>query len=160
MGHIVNWPKSLYMVLWVYLVFYGFLLKHWSKEPLFSILYPLLLLFLAIFLVNSMGAFVLLALGMLSWIRSSVCVQKPPGKQVVTEIILSLGGGIFVSVLTPTSAFTWGLGIWMFFLFQALYFVVIKNESGKKEKVESNAFEKARLQAEKILEEGIRTEIA
>ena len=140
------------MILWAYLVSYGFLLRHWSKKPVFPILYPLLLLFLAIFLVGSAGAFVLLSLAVLSWIRSSICFQTPPGKQMLTETALGLGGGLLITALNPGSAIGWGLGIWMFFLFQALYFVVCDNEDGKNEKTKSNRFEYARLQAEKILD--------
>ena len=151
LGHIFDRSTSFYMALWAYLALYGFFLSRLSMKPFLSILFPVLLLFLAIFAVHGAAAFVLMTLGILSWIRSSICFEKPLVKQLMTEIVLSMGGGLLVVALTPDSAFTWAMGVWMFFLLQALFFVVLETGFEVEEKSEIDAFEKARLKAEIIL---------
>lgn len=95
--------------------------------------------------------FLLIALGIFSWIRSGICFQTLQVQRLCSEIILSLGGGGLVAGLTPVSAVTWALGIWLFFLVQALYFVWFEKIGDKMAEIEIDLFEKARMGAEKIL---------
>lgn len=79
------------------------------------------------------------------------CFQTQQVKRLFSEIILSLGGGALVAGLTPVPAVTWALGIWLFFLVQALYFVWFEKTGEKMAEVKIDLFEKARMGAENIL---------
>jgi len=48
----------------------------------------------------------------------------------------------------------WALGVWLFFLIQALYFVLFEYQSEPQIKIEVDPFEKAKMAAEKILSGG------
>jgi hypothetical protein len=139
---------ALNIILWSYLATYGFLLTRWAGTSTLSILFPLLLLMIIIFVVKSNSAFLLFALVIFSWIRSGICFQKPFSRVLPIELILTLGGAVLVAWFTPDSMFTRALGIWMFFLVQSLYFVFLDHGS-LKENVTSDPFEEAMMQAEK-----------
>jgi hypothetical protein len=119
--------------------------------------FPLLLLLLLVFWGDTNGAFLFLALGVLSWVRSGICFQGGLLKALLAEFTLCLGGGALVAFFTPHSAVTWGLAVWMFFLVQSLYFVFSRDlGEAVEEKVEVDPFELARSQAERILSTGPR----
>jgi len=69
---------------------------------------------------------------------------------LIIEFFLTLGGAALITCFIPDSMFTWALGIWMFFLVQSLYFVILGDRS-LKEKVTADPFEEAMIQAEKII---------
>lgn len=147
----VYWPFSLRLILWLYLVLYAFLLTRWGKGTVKLIVFPLLVLFITGIFGDS-NIFFVLCLGVLSWIRSSVCFQKSLLMMLVTECVLSLGGGALVAFLTPQTKLAWALGIWMFFLAQSLYFVFWKDsDDPEEEKQGIDPFERASRQVEKIL---------
>ena len=152
--NIISWPMALNIILWSYLATYGFLLTRWAGKSVLSILFPLLLLFIIIFVVKSNSAFLLFALVIFSWIRSGICFQKPFSRVLPIELILTLGGAVLVAWFTPDSMFTRALGIWMFFLVQSLYFVFLDHGS-LKENASSDPFEEAMMQAEKTISGGI-----
>ena len=73
-------------------------------------------------------------------------------KTLTAEIAISLGGGALVSVFAPHTTVTWAMAVWMFFLVQSLYFVVVRDiGEAEEEQVVRDPFEQARGQAEKIL---------
>lgn len=73
-------------------------------------------------------------------------------KTLTAEIAISLGGGGLVSVFAPHTTITWAMAVWMFFLVQSLYFLVVRDIGEvEEEHVSLDAFEQARGQAEKIL---------
>ncbi len=150
-GYFIPWPKAYWMILCLYVAAYGFFLTRLSQKSPLRIFPSLLLLFPAVFLTSSTAIFLLIALGIFSWIRSGICFQPLQVKRLFSEISLSLGGGALVAGLTPVSAVTWALGIWLFFLVQALYFVWFEKTGDKMAEVEIDLFEKARMGAEKIL---------
>ena len=116
--------------------------------------YPVLFLFLTVFLVQSIAAFFLLALAVISWIRSGLCYQRRRGIRLVVELFLWVAGGALVAVFTPGSALTWALGIWLFFLLQALYFAIFDDTTPPLDCINTQAvdpFERAFRQAEDIL---------
>lgn len=154
LSYVLPWTRGLCVTIWIYVAVYGLLLARWSGKPILSAVYPLLLLFLAVFLVNSSGGFMLFALGILGWIRSGICFGQPFGRKLATEIVLSLGVIALVALLSPATAFSWALGVWMFFLIQALYFVFLVNISETEKEIETDPFEHARLQIERILSSG------
>jgi uncharacterized membrane protein len=150
------WPVSFQLSLSVLLAGYGVLLSRWAPESLRSISLPLLLLFLAAFFIRSTSAFFWVSLVMLSWIRSGICFkEKPFLKRFGAEIGLGLATGLFVSGAMPAAAIAGALGIWLFFLIQALYFVLFDYRSDPEARIEVDPFEKAKMAARKILSNGI-----
>lgn len=150
LSYIFPWPKIFNLTIWVYLAGYGFFLTRWRGKNLPSIIFPLLILFISVFVVPSDSAFLLLALGIFSWIRSGICFQKPLHRALGAEFGLTFGGAALVAWFTPHSNLTWALGILMFFFVQSLYFVIFENK-GIKDKFVVDPFEEARWAAEKIL---------
>jgi len=150
------WPMSFQLSLSVLLAGYGVLLSRWAPESLRSISLPLLLLFLAAFFIRSTSAFFFVSLVMLSWIRSGICFkEKPFLKRFGAEIGLGLATGLLVSGAMPAAAIAGALGIWLFFLIQALYFVLFDYRSDPEARIEVDPFEKAKMAAGKILSNGI-----
>lgn len=154
-GYIVYWPMAFRLVIWSYLALYGFLLTRWGKVSPISILFPVLILFVFVFWGHSSSAFLLLALGILSWIRSGICFQGPLFKTLGTELFVCIGGGVLVAYFSPYSTLTWAMGIWMFFLMQSLYFLFVRN-IGNEEELIVDPFEQVRRQAERILSNGVQ----
>ncbi len=151
------WPSTICLTLWLFSAGYALLLGHWSKNKIMPILFPLLILFIAAFLVKSIAAFFFLALAVISWIRSGICFREHSGIKLVVEMLLCVVGGALIAAFTPGSAFAWALGIWMFFLLQALYFVIFDSQNLApqiKYKLEIDPFERASRRAEDILTTG------
>jgi hypothetical protein len=152
LNYVLHGPSAACLTLWLYAAGYSLLLSRWRQKLILSSGYPLLLLFITSFLVNSIAAFYLLSLGVISWIRSGIYFRNPCRVKLVVELLLCVLGGIPVAVFTPDSAFTWVLGIWMFFLIQSLYFVIFENRAMMPEdQYETDPFERAGRKAEVIL---------
>ena len=104
--------------------------------------------------MDSIAAFYLLSLVVISWIRSGIYFRNLCGIKLVVELLLCVFGGIPPAVFTPGTAFAWMLGIWMFFLIQSLYFVIFENRAILPEdQYETDPFERVSRQAEAILSE-------
>ena len=152
LNYVLPGPRVIYLTLWLYAAGYSLLLSRWSKKPILSSGFPLLLLFVTSFLVDSIAALYLLSLVVISWIRSGLCFRNPCRIKLVVELLLCVLGGIQAAVFTPGSALDWVLGIWMFFLIQSLYFVIIGNNASMPEdQYETDPFERASSLAEAIL---------
>jgi hypothetical protein len=146
------WSSAVCLTLWLFLAGYAILLSHWHKKALISSVFPLLLLVPTIFLSDSMALFFILALMVISWIRSAICYQKPGAMRLAVELLICFIGAVLVQVFTPGSVFAWALGVWMFFLVQALYFVFLgPTDDQQEESIKIDAFERASGQAERIL---------
>ncbi len=133
------------------LTVYSFILASWTRKKRISVIFPLLFLFVFNFAQSSNSAFLLLCLGTLSWIRSGICFQNAFSKSLGAEIIFSIGGGAMVAYFNPCSTVTWALGIWMFFLIQSLYFILMTDTGNNEEHLNTDVFEQARMRAEGIL---------
>jgi hypothetical protein len=149
--HTVFWSVFFRMTIFGILAAYSLILTSWSGQNRISIIFPLLFLVVFNFAHNSNYAFLLLCLGMLSWIRSGICFQNAFSKSLGAEIIFSIGGGALVVHLNPYSTVTWAIGIWMFFLVQSMYFIVMTDAKPDKTHINADAFEEARMRAENIL---------
>ena len=145
-------PQALALTLWVYTAVYGILLCRLAGKRVGSILFPLLLLLGAVFFTSSPIVYVMVALLILSWIRSGICFHRSL-RGLLAELVIGMGGGALLSCFLPGTALTWSLGIWMFFLVQALYFAFFENPKLMKKKGTPtvDAFERARRMAEEIL---------
>jgi len=153
----VYWSTAFRLAIWLSLAGYLVMLTKWGRARLLSMVFPLLLLLLLAFWGDTNTAFLILALGVLSWVRSGICFQGGLLKPLVAEFALCLGAGALVAVFTPHSAVTWALAVWMFFLVQSLYFVFFRDiGEAVEKKVELDPFELARSQAERILSTGPR----
>jgi hypothetical protein len=147
-------PLGFRLSLLILLSGYIVLLSRWASRPLKSMSLPLLLLLLSAFLIESATTFLFAALVILSWIRSGICFKKRPLlKRLGAEAGLCLAGGLLAYGAAPGGTPTWALGVWLFFLIQALYFVLFEYQSAPP-KIEVDPFEKARMAAEKILSGG------
>lgn len=145
-------PGSYYLILWLYTAVYAVLLSRWGKNSIFSIGFPLLLLFVMAFQVDSVTVFYLLSLAITSWIRSGICFKNPSGLQILVEVLLCGFGSILVLMFTPDSEFAWMSCIWLFFLIQAFYFLVFENRALiPKALIGTDPFDRASEQAETIL---------
>jgi len=152
LNDVLHGSSVIYLTLWLYAAGYSLLLSHWSKKPMLSGGFPLLLLFVTSFLVDSIAAFYLLSLVVISWVRSGICFRNPCRIKLAAELLLCVFGGIPLAVFTPGSALAWVLGIWMFFLIQSLYFVIFENRViTPQDQYETDPFEQASRQAEAIL---------
>ena len=150
------WPLGIQLSLWTLLAGYAALLSRWAFRPLRSIGFPLLLLLLSAFLIESTTVFLIIAFAVLSWIRSGICFKrKPRVKRLGAESGLGLASVLLVSGAVPAVTPLWALGVWLFFLIQALYFVLFECKSGPWPKFAVDPFEKAKMAAEKILSGGV-----
>ncbi len=144
-------PLFFRLALFAILAAYSLILASWGNKRRISVLFPLLFLFLFVFCQTSAPAFLLLSLGMLSWIRSGICFQNAFARSLGVEILFSIGGGALVACFNPHSTLTWALGIWMFFLIQSLYFTVMTDMKEDAVAPPLDLFEQARMRAEGIL---------
>ena len=152
LNYLLPGTNAIYLTLWLYAVGYALLLSRWSKKPIRFSGFPLLLLFVISFLVDSLVAYYFLSLVVIGWIRSGICFPNPYGRKLIVELLLCVFGGIPVVVFTPASTVAWVPGIWMFFLIQALYFVIFEIKPVTPEdRYETDPFERASMQAEAIL---------
>ena len=60
-----------------------------------------------------------------------------------------------MAILTPLSVLSWALAVWLFFLVQALYFVLFEIDHSPQEDIDRDPFDQARTRAEKILSAGL-----
>ena len=151
----VFWPLAIRLSLWILLAGYAVLLSHCASRPLRSIGLPLLLLLVSALLIQSITSFLFTAVLVLSWIRSGISFkEKPLLKRLGAEMIPGLGSGLLIYGAAPGVTLIWALGVWLFFLIQALYFVLFEYQSDSETKIEVDPFERAKMAAEKILSGG------
>ena len=150
-------PSAISLTIWSFSAGYAFFLSLWSKNKVMPILFPLLVLLATAFLVKSIAAFFFMALAVISWIRSGICFQEHGAIKLVVELLLCVAAGVLITVFTPGSAFGWALGIWMFFLMQAVYFAIFDIKTAtpsRKYEQAIDPFERASQRAEDILSSG------
>ncbi len=147
----IEWPQTLFLPIYVFVAVYSGILTRWSPVGIQTIIFPLLMIVMALPWIHSMTLFVILIMGVLSWIRSGLCFPLNVGKQIVAEIFLGLLAGGLLAILNPATLLDWALTVWMFFLVQALYFVFFETEGMASAPINPDPFEYAREQAENIL---------
>jgi len=74
---------------------------------------------------GSVAGFVIPAAAGLCWIRSGICFPGPLVRRIFAEALTAAAGLALVTGLRPAGLTGWFLGLWMFFLIQALYFAII-----------------------------------
>lgn len=155
-GSLLSWATGFRLILWLYLAVYALLLARWSGQLTLGIVFPLLLLLIAAIWIKPLTAYGLFCLGILSWIRSGVCFEDWRAGRFTAELILCLGGGMMIAGFNPHSTISWALGILMFFLLQAVYFVFFGVDEHSRCSVDKiDSFELARSAAEKSFRRAI-----
>ncbi|UCD80715.1 MAG: hypothetical protein JSW26_04580, partial [Desulfobacterales bacterium] len=152
---VVSGSTAICLTLWLFAAGYALVLSRWSRQKFSTILFPILILLLAVFLTDSIAAFSLLVLIIISWIRSGICFQKQRGIRLAVEFLLCVFGVVLAALFTPGTAYGWALGVWMFFLLQSLYFVIFDNRTFEPENNHEfiiDPFEQSSRRAEAILD--------
>jgi hypothetical protein len=148
----LGWPTAIKLVLWADLALYGILLAMWSGKKAPSILFPLVLLFGAALWPGNHAGFFLMGLGILGWIRSGVCFTSSPIRGVLAEIVTLVGSAVLIALWGPDSTLTWAMAVWLFFLFQSLYFYMVPTAGAReRRKHPVDSFESARQKLEGLL---------
>lgn len=151
------WPLSFKWTLLVELTIYSFFLVRWFKSRPVKIILPIGLLIVAIVFQRPFDTvqFVTFLLFVLAWIRSGICVKKTTVNVLMAELILNFGGAALAAFLSSGSGLGISMAIWLFSLFQALYFVVVPVGKAMRKENGGDRFEQAMRQAEKLMEESI-----
>ena len=145
-------PLGFQLLLWALLAGYAVLLSHWTSRSLKMVAVPIGLLLAAVFFIQATPMFLAAALGILGWMRSGIFFNHTPVfNRWIAEIGLGMGAVLPLSVSGPAVTISAALGIWMFFLVQALYFVVFDDQGQSRSNVGIDPFERARMAAERIL---------
>ncbi|MBU0479934.1 MAG: hypothetical protein KKG47_02410 [Proteobacteria bacterium] len=146
------WPAERYFLAWLVFAGYGLLLARWAKRNPIRILMPSLALLAVFILARSELLMVVAFLAMLGWTRSRICFPVGLLKGLAAEICLGFGGLLLLVFLGPGTLVSKALGILLFFMVQAVYFVIFDQaERGCREKGLSDPFDKARKEVESIL---------
>jgi hypothetical protein len=151
----VSRSNAFCLTIWLFAAGYALLLNSWSRQQFSTIVFPMLVLLLAAFLMNSTAAFFLMVLAVTGWIRSGICFPQRQGIKLPVEFLFVAVGGALAALCAPGALFGWALGVWMFFLLQSLYFVIFENRTIAPEtkcRFEIDPFERASRQAEAVLE--------
>ncbi|MHC1743479.1 MAG: hypothetical protein AB9873_10665 [Syntrophobacteraceae bacterium] len=152
---LLPWHGAFRLTLWIFLAAYAGVLCRWAGASLAACGFPLAVLLASSFWLRSDNDFLCFLALILSWVRSGVCFRNPVWRALAAEVVVGLGGTALVVFFAPHSMVAWALGVWMFFLVQSLYFVLI-GDLGDAEESEApvDPFEKARRGAEEILSTG------
>jgi hypothetical protein len=119
-------PATLNLALFLCLGAYAPLLARKSRTPIRALAGPLLLLAAVLPVAASAGGFALPAATGLAWIRSAICFRGPLARRLVAETLTAAAGLAVCAGLRPPGVTGWVLAVWMFFLIQALYFVIVE----------------------------------
>lgn len=147
----LGWTLTVNLTLAAVFVAYGRLLLHQAdRGPGAALLAGAILV--AVALTGRTAGYLALLLGMLSWLRSGVCFPGPVLPKAMAELALCLGGAALVAIFGPRTPLAWGLGVWLFFLVQSLYFVAQSDGRASRDHG-GDPFEAARRRAERLLAE-------
>lgn len=143
-------PWMVFGIVWCLAAAYALALVRWSGRSLPAVLFPLLVLGGVGAVLPRAGATFVLALGVLSWIRSGVCYPRSPLPALFREVLLCGGGGLVLVLWDPTTPLAWALGIWLFSLVQALFFILFEPVPLSAD-VPPDPFDQARCRIEALL---------
>jgi hypothetical protein len=151
--HYWHWQITYKLSILITLALYSVLLCRWSRTPLVTILFPLLLFLGVALWSHTHFGFLLLTLAVFSWIRSGICFKNVSIRALIAEILTMAGGTVFLLFWWPATSISQPLAIWLFFLVQSLYFYIIPGVAGHDRfSVSSDLFEQACRDMERLLE--------
>jgi hypothetical protein len=150
----IHRPAATNAATFVCLAAYSVFLSRSNGRSLRILFAPLFMLSAVLAVAGSVTAFVVPAAAGLSWVRSETCFPGSMTRRLCAEALTCPAGLAVVWLLQPPGPYGWALGIWMFGLIQALYFVVVDIEdSGLPEKQAPDRIEQARRRADALLRE-------
>ena len=152
---VLPWSTAFCLTIWIYLAIYSVVLIKCCGQKMTAIAFPLLIGLLTIIWTDSAITGLIIAAGILSWVRSGICYPNRFKKRVMVEIVLCAGGGLLIAGFAPVSVLNWAIALWLFILIQALYFVIFENSITEQPGLKKDPFEAAREQAENILAAGL-----
>jgi hypothetical protein len=149
----LHWAMAFKLSLWAYLAIYAVLLSRWSRTPLSGVIFPLALLLGTALWPRTYAGFFFLAVGILCWIRSGICFQGTPLRNLAAEVTTVLGGCALVMLFGGHTTLSWAIAICLFALIQALYFFFVScAPTGKKMSTAADdPFDRAAKEARKVL---------
>ena len=122
----VFWPWFSFGIVWCLIAVYSLVLLRWSGRRHPAVLFPLLVLAGVGVAMPPAGLVFGLALAIFSWIRSGICYPRSVVQSFLREAFLCGGGGLCLMLWGLSTPLSWGLGIWLFGLMQALFFVLFR----------------------------------
>ncbi len=145
-------PAEKYIFAWLMLAGYGLLLARWSGRNRLRVLFYFVVLLFVFFLARSELVMVVAALLLLGWVRSRFCFRVSWAKALGVELLIGMGGFLLVAFLAPGSPVSQALGVLLFFLVQAGYFVIFdRRQELSAERMKADPFEKANKQVKSLL---------
>jgi hypothetical protein len=145
-------PWLSFGIVWGLTAVYALMLVRWSSRSLAEIVFPLLVLGAVGAALPRAGVVFVLTLAILSWIRSGICYPRSGFQVLFREGLLGGGGGLVLAVWGLSGPFSWALGIWLFSLVQALFFVLFEPGRQSAGRPPADPFEQARRRIEELLE--------
>ena len=121
-------PVAMNLSIFLCLAAYSAFLARVSGRNLRDLFAPLFLLAAVLAASGSVAGFALPASAGLSWLRSGICFPGPTARRVCAEALTCAGGLALTWLLLPQSPYGLALGMWMFGLVQALYFLALDVE--------------------------------
>jgi hypothetical protein len=121
----VPWSAALNLSMFLCLSLYGMFLGRLSGKTIREIAPPFLILACVLVIAESPIGFIVPAAAVLAWVRSGICFSGTVFRRTVSEAATVPAGLALIAVLHPTGLTGWAMGVWMFFLFQALYLLSI-----------------------------------
>jgi hypothetical protein len=121
-------PVGMNLSIFLCLVAYSAFLARTGSRNLRDLFAPLFLLSAVLAASGSVAGFALPAAAGLSWLRSGICFPGPTARWVCAEALTCAGGLALTWLLLPPGPYGWTLGMWMFGLIQALYFLAVDVE--------------------------------
>ena len=146
------WPWMSFGIVWCLIAVYALMLLRWSGRSLLEVLFPLLVLAGVGAAMPTAGPAFGLALAIFSWIRSGICYPRSVAQCLVREAVLCGGGGLCLMLWNLSTPVSWGLGIWLFGLLQALFFVLFEPGRPPSEILPLDPFDQALRRIEEILD--------
>lgn len=147
-------PTALNVTMFLCLAAYAALLARLSAKPIRNLFAPLLMLAAVLPVAASVGGFVVPAAAGLAWMRSGICFPGPAARRAAAEALVAAAGLAVCAALRPPGAAGWALSLWLFFLVQALYFVIIDpHRRSRGEPPARDPLQTAHLRAQALLRE-------
>ncbi len=139
-------------IVWCLMAVYALALVRWSGRGFTEIIFPLLVLGGVGAALPRAGVVFGLTLAILSWIRSGICYPRSGFQVLFREGFLCGGGGLVLAFWGPSTPLSWGMGVWLFSLVQALFFVLFEPGVQSPASPPADRFDQARRRIEELLE--------
>ena len=148
-----SWAAAFKLALWADMTVYAILLARWSRARRASLVFPLAILLGTALWPHAYSGFFILAVGVLSWIRSGICFKGRPLIALFAEGVTIAGAVLLLMLFGGHTSIAWALNICLFFLVQSLYFFIIPvktNPAGRRSG--KDPFQRAVDEAQQVMD--------